>query len=200
MSEDQPDPAPTSPRSPMLMRPEETALLVIDIQEKLMAAQPQAATIAWNARRLAEGARALGVRVASTEQVPEKLGPTLSEVAASISQPAIAKTEFSAVCAAASADWASGGIDRVLLCGIETHVCVQQTALDLASAGYLVFLAVDAIGSRYEVDHDTALRRMESAGVSLTTTEAALFEWCGGAEHSAFKTVSNLAKEHPPMS
>lgn len=183
----------------MLMRPEQTALLVIDLQEKLMAAQPQAATIAWNARRLADGARALGVRAAATEQVPQKLGPTVASVAAAIGRPAEAKSDFSAAaCPAAVADWVAAEIDRVLLCGIETHVCVQQTALDLASAGYLVFLAVDAVGSRYAVDHKTALQRMQSAGVTLTTTEAALFEWCGGADHPQFKTISTLAKEQPP--
>ena len=67
---------------------------------------------------------------------------------------------------------------RCLLVGIEAHVCMQQTALDLLAAGYRVYLAVDAIGSRYDIDYQTALRRMDSAGATLTTTEAALFEWC----------------------
>ena len=69
----------------------------------------------------------------------------------------------------------------MLVCGIETHVCILQTALDLLAAGFFAYVPVDAVGSRNAVDRDTALRRMESAGVVLTTTEATLFEWCGTA-------------------
>jgi nicotinamidase-related amidase len=87
----------------------------------------------------------------------------------------------------------------VLVCGIETHVCILQTALDLAAAGFEPYVAVDAVGARQTVDHETALRRMESAGVILTTTETAMFEWCRTAEAPEFKTISALAKEKPPV-
>ena len=89
----------------------------------------------------------------------------------------------------------SSGIHRVLVCGIETHVCVQQTVLDLLAAGFQVLVAVDAVSSRFAIDHETALRRMEASGALLTTTEAALFEWCGEAGKAEFKEISKLAKE-----
>jgi hypothetical protein len=75
----------------------------------------------------------------------------------------------------------------------------MQTALDLAAAGFEPYVAVDAVGARYAIDHDTALRRMELAGVVLTTTEAAMFEWCATAEAPEFKKISGLAKEKPPI-
>jgi nicotinamidase-related amidase len=90
------------------------------------------------------------------------------------------------------------GIHKLLLAGIEAHVCVQQTVLDLLTHGFHVFVAADAVGSRFEFDRDIALRRMESAGVNLTTTEAALFEWCEAAGTPEFKQVSALVREEPP--
>ena len=83
----------------------------------------------------------------------------------------------------------------MLLVGIETHVCVQNTALDLVNLDFRVFVAVDAVGSRYAIDHEVALRRMERAGVVLTTAEAAVFEWVGGAGHPQFKAISKLVQE-----
>jgi nicotinamidase-related amidase len=94
--------------------------------------------------------------------------------------------------------WRGLGRFRVLVCGIETHVCVMQTALDLAVAGFEPYVAVDAIGARHAVDHEIAIRRMESAGVVLTTTEAAMFEWCRVAGTAEFKQISALVKESQP--
>ena len=187
------------PRSPELMRPADTALLVVDVQERLMAVQPEGPRIAWNARRLVDGARILGVRAVATEQYPEKLGPTIPQLAERIAAPIPGKMTFSCgACDAIFADWQERGIHRVLVCGIETHVCVQQTVLDLLAAGYQVLVAADAVGARRAVDHEYALRRMEASGALLTTTEAALFEWCGVAGTEGFKQISALAKEEPP--
>jgi nicotinamidase-related amidase len=86
----------------------------------------------------------------------------------------------------------------VLVCGIETHVCIAQTAFDLTADGWLVYVAVDAVAARYAIDHETALRRMESTGIVLTTTEAAMFEWCRIAGTAEFKQISALAKEASP--
>ena len=86
----------------------------------------------------------------------------------------------------------------MLLCGIETHVCVAQTALDLLGEAFRIFLAVDAIAARHTLDHEIALRRLESSGATLTTTEAALFEWCETASAPEFKAISALVKEPPP--
>ncbi len=178
------------------MRPADTALLVIDVQERLLAVQPDGLRITWNIRRLLEGAKILGVRTACTEQYPEKLGPTASILAERLTGPVASKLTFSCgSCGEILDAWHSDDIHRVLVCGIETHVCVQQTVLDLLAAGYQVLVAADAVGSRHAIDHEFALRRMESSGALLTTTEAVLFEWCGVAGTSEFKEISKLAKE-----
>ena len=184
--------------SPQLMRPGDTGLLVVDVQPRLLQFSADQQRITWNIRRLVDGAQTLGVRLAATEQSPEKLGGTLESLAERL--PAIpSKQRFSCVeCAEIFKDWIVQGIHRVLLCGIETHVCIQQTALDLLAAGFEVFIAVDATGSRNLIDQEIALRRMESSGVSLTTTEAALFEWCGAAGTDEFRSISELVKESPP--
>jgi nicotinamidase-related amidase len=181
------------------MRPVDTALLVIDAQERLLPVVPGASRITWNCRRLLDGARILGVRTAVTEQNPEKLGPTAAVLAERLTGSAYGKMDFSCgACGGLFAPLQAEGVHRVLLCGIETHVCVQQTALDLLAAGYQVFVAADAVGARGACDHDVALRRMESSGVVLTTTEAALFEWCERAGTPEFRQISALAKESPP--
>lgn len=181
------------------MSPADTALLVVDVQGKLITLVPGHRRIIWNVRRLIDGAKILGVPVAATEQYPKGLGPTVPELAERIEniQP---KTDFSCVgCHQIIAGWEKLGIARVLLCGIEAHVCIQQTAFDLLAAGYRVYLAVDAIGARYDVDYQTALRRMDSAGAVLTSTEAALFEWCQKSGTPQFKQISAMVQEQPPV-
>jgi isochorismate hydrolase len=121
-----------------------------------------------------------------------------AELASKLGAPR-AKLAFSCgACGEIFAEWRSAGIERVLVAGIETHVCVQQTALDLLAAGYQVYVAADAMGARGTLDHEMALRRMDSAGATITTTEAALFEWCGAAGTDAFRQISALAKEPGP--
>jgi len=180
------------------MSPRDTALLVVDVQGKLITLVPGHRRIIWNIRRLIDGAKTLGVTAAATEQYPKGLGPTVPELAERLG-PIAAKTDFSCcACREILAGWESAGISRVLLAGIEAHVCIQQTAFDLLAAGYSVYLAVDAIGARYEIDYQTALRRMDSAGATLTTTEAALFEWCQRSGTPEFKHLSALVQEKPP--
>jgi nicotinamidase-related amidase len=186
------------PRSPELMNREDSALLVVDAQMKLLEMIPQRARIVWNIRRLLDAANALGVPVAGTEQYPDKLSPTVPELLERIGH-VPSKLCFSAcVCSEIFERWRADGRYRVLVCGIETHVCVMQTALDLAAAGFEAYVTVDAVGARYELDHNVALRRMNSAGVILSTTETAMFEWCRTAERPEFKKISALAKESPP--
>jgi nicotinamidase-related amidase len=186
------------PRSPELMNIADTGLLVVDAQEKLMEIVQDKARVIWNIRRLLDAAQALGVPIRATEQYPDRLSPTIPELKQRIG-PAPDKKSFSAcVCREIFDDWAAEGRDRVLLCGIETHVCVQQTAFDLTAAGFTVYVAVDATSTRHTIDQDIALRRMEAAGIVLTTTEAAMFEWCRTAAAPEFKQISALAKEPPP--
>lgn len=194
----QDDSPPEVPRSSERMQPVDTALLIVDVQERLLAVEPRRAQIEWNIRRLLDGAATLGVRADATEQYPEKLGPTAPQLAERISTPIVSKLSFSCgTCDAIFSEWHKLGIHRVLVCGIETHVCVQQTVLDLLAAGYQVLVAADAVGARHAVDHEIALRRMEASGALLSTTESALFEWCGQAGTPQFKKISALAKETP---
>lgn len=190
-------------RSPELMSRHDTALLVVDVQEKLIGAVRNHRRVVWNVRRLIDGAHLLGLPVAATEQYPRGLGPTVAELAERLQRnnpaPFPEKTAFSCcACAQVLAGFREHGVVKVLVAGIEAHVCVQQTALDLLSEGYRVYVAADAIGSRYAVDYEFALRRMEAAGALLTTTEAALFEWCEVAGTPEFKQISALVRELPP--
>ncbi|MCI0331986.1 MAG: hydrolase [Planctomycetes bacterium] len=186
------------PRSPELMNREDSALLVVDAQVKFLEIIPGSERIVWNIRRLLDAAAALGVPIAATEQYPERLSPTVPELKERIGTVADKRCFSSCVCGDFFEGWKSDNRYRVLVCGIETHVCIMQTALDLVAAGFEPYVAVDAVGARHAVDHETALRRMESAGVILTTTEAAMFEWCRTAEAPEFKKISTLAKEKPP--
>jgi nicotinamidase-related amidase len=186
------------PRSPELMSRDQTALLVVDVQERLVPAIRDHARVVWNCRRLIDGARVLGIPVAGTEQYPRGLGPTVAPLAERLGE-LPSKLRFSCgECEAIFEEWEGRGIDKLLVCGVEAHVCVQQTVLDLLAHGWRVYVAVDAVGSRFEVDVETALRRMDSAGATLTTTEAALFEWCEVAGSPEFKEISRLVQETAP--
>lgn len=177
----------------------DSALVVIDVQEKLMPLVVDHARITWNIGRLLDGAAMLNVPAVATEQYPQGLGGTLPELAARVKAAIPEKLLFSCVeCGGLFTQLAERGVHKLLLCGIEAHVCVQQTALDLMAAGFRVYLAVDAIGARYDIDRDIALRRMETSGATLTTTEAVLFEWCEVAGTPEFKHISQLVRQSPP--
>jgi len=189
---------PLPPRSPELMSRDDTALLVVDVQDRILAAIADTPRIVWNTRRLVDGAKILGLPVLVTEQYPERLGPTTAVLAERLG-PAAAKLSFSCrACADLFEPLAEKGVTKILLAGIETHVCVAQTALDLLNEGFRVYLAVDALGSRFEVDRQIALQRLDASGCTLTTTEAALFEWCAVAGTPEFKQISQLVRETPP--
>ena len=185
-------------RSPQLMSRDDSALLVVDVQEKLIPLIPGHERLVWNIRRLIDGAAVLGVAVAGTEQYPRGLGHTIPELRDRLGD-LPEKLLFSCGgCPELFERWRDAGIYKILLCGIESHVCVQQTAFDLLGEGFQVYLAVDAVGARFSIDHQTALRRMETAGASLTTTESALFEWCEAAGTPEFKQISALVREPGP--
>jgi len=185
-------------RSPDLMNANDTALLVVDVQEKLIGLIPEHRRLVWNIDRLIDGAKILGLPVFATEQYPQGLGATIGPIAAKLGE-IPAKLSFSCTgCTGPWAEWEAQGITRILVTGIEAHVCVQQTVFDLMAAGFRVYLAVDAVGSRFELDREIALRRMESSGATLTTTEAALFEWCQVAGTPEFKQISQLVKKPAP--
>jgi nicotinamidase-related amidase len=173
----------------------DTGLLVIDVQEKLLPLIPDARAVVRNVGFLVDAARLLAMPVQCTEQYPRGLGPTAAELAGKLPERP-EKVAFSS-CAVPSVveTFRRGARPKVVLCGIETHVCVLHTALDLLNLDFRVFVAADAVSSRYRIDHDVALRRLEQAGAVLTTTEGCLFEWVGGANHPQFKALSALVQE-----
>jgi nicotinamidase-related amidase len=185
-------------RSPDLMSADDTGLLMIDVQGKLVGLIDGHKRIVWNIRRLLDGAKILGLPVLATEQYPQGLGPTTPELAERLDR-VLDKTAFSCgQCAGICDELQATNRRKWLVCGIEAHVCVQQTVLDLLAEGFSIYVAADAIGSRGKFDYEIALRRLESAGATITTTEAALFEWCENSKVPQFKQISQLVRESAP--
>jgi nicotinamidase-related amidase len=182
-------------RSPELMSADDTALLVVDVQEKLAPLIPDSSTIVWNIERLLAAANVLGLPSFATEQYPKGLGDTLPRLADKVT-PRFAKLTFSSAGSRECMQHLSQlNVFRVLVCGIESHVCIQQTALDLLAGGWRVYVPADAVGSRRTIDHDFALRRIDASGGVITTTEAVLFEWCRAAGTDGFKEISRLVRQ-----
>jgi nicotinamidase-related amidase len=184
-----------------LMIPRLTAaastLVVVDVQDKLLAAMPTAASLVRTVSFLLDVATLLEVPARSAEHYPKGLGPTNADVAKRLPPNPPAKTAFSC-CGAAGflPDLKSLNRSHVVLVGMETHVCLSLTALDLLEAGFTVFVPVDAVACRFALDGEVALKRLEKAGAVLTTAEAVAFEWMVDASHPQFKAVSKLVIEN----
>jgi nicotinamidase-related amidase len=180
---------------PSQMNAGDTGLLVIDVQEKLIPKIHGAEAVVRNVAFLIDAARLLDMPVQATEQYPKGLGATIPELAQRLPERPD-KVAFSS-CGVPSIveTFHRAARTKVVVAGIETHVCVLHTALDLLAGGFQAYVPVDAVSSRYVVDHDTALRRLEKAGAVLTTAETCVFEWVGGAGHPQFKAISRLVQE-----
>ncbi len=173
------------------------ALVVVDIQEGFRKAIPGFEDIAAAAATLVRGAEEMDVPVVVTEQYPKGLGETVPELAGRLpagTEP-LPKTVFSA---AAADGFALGDRDQALVCGIEAHVCVNQTVLDLLGRGVEVHVVADAVGSRDPANRQLGLHKAEHAGAWLTSVETALFELLGAAGSDEFKAVQRLVLEHAP--
>lgn len=178
-----------------------SALLVVDIQEKLLPAIHERERVLENAVRLVRGAQALGVPIWITEQYRKGIGPTVPEVAQAAGCNGaggivpIDKITFSACGAPGLLDQLRArGVRDVVLCGVEAHVCVCQSALDLAAAGYRPVLVADAVSSRTPENHRWGVERMRQAGAVLASTEMILFEWLERAGTPEFKQILELVK------
>ncbi len=167
-----------------------TALVVVDVQEAFRRAVPDFGEVARKAATLLEGARILGVPAIVTEQYPKGLGRTAEEGGLD-GEPVIEKTVFAASCAEG---FDLDGRDQALVCGIESHVCVSQTAHDLLDRGLEVHVARDAVSSRTEENREVGVHKMEEAGAIVTSVETALFELVGAAGSDEFKLVQRLIK------
>jgi len=166
-----------------------TALVVIDVQEGFRS-YASFAGVAGACAKLVEAARILRVPTVASEQYPKGLGQTAPEVGLR-DEPRVEKSVFSA---ARAEGFDLGHATQVIVCGIETHVCVGQTVHDLLSDGTEVHVPADAVGSRHDLDYQRGLERMERAGAIVTTVEAALFELLERAGTPEFKAVQALVK------
>lgn len=167
---------------------EDSVVLIIDIQEKLLNAVFNKESCYKNAVIMSKAAQILDIPVVITEQYPKGLGSTVSEVRGTN---IFEKTSFSAF---EEIKGALGDRKNIVIFGIETHICVSQTAEELVRNGYEVYVVKDACGSRAETEHLAGLDRMRDNGTHILTTEIALFEWLGTSKHPNFKDVQTLIK------
>ncbi len=182
-------------QSRRMCRPK-TGLLAVDFQERLLPAIEGRESVLARAEQMLLAARELKIDVVLTEQYRKGLGPTVPSIRAAAGdvQP-VEKMTFSAAWVdTVLASLSGSGVQDVLLCGIEGHVCVCQTALDLLDGGRRVFVLADAVSSRTLANRDIGLDRMKQAGASIVSVEMAIFELLGQAGTDEFKRVLPLVK------
>ena len=184
--------------SPRLCVAENSVLLVIDIQQRLAGAMSEKVlqSVVKHTGWLLQAADLLNIPVVRTEQYPKGLGETVDDIKQHLSMDTcLEKTCFS--CCGASGFHEVVNIEKrrqVILTGMESHVCVLQTAMELKNGGFDVFIASDAVCSRSKQNHKNALMRMSQADISITNTESVMFEWLRDASHPQFKAISALLR------
>ncbi|MGQ9648636.1 MAG: hydrolase [Phycisphaerae bacterium] len=177
------------------IRPDNALLLVVDVQERLLPAIHDNAAVVEACRRMIEAAKVLEVPMVVTEQYPEGIGRTCQVLLQCLGDaPLYTKTRFSACVEPVVDKLASFARPNVVIIGIEAHVCVMQTTLDLLRLGYTPYLCADAVGSRRPYDRDTAIERLRHAGAIVTTTESVTFELMGQAGTDVFRRILKIVK------
>lgn len=180
-----------------VLKPDSTALVVIDLQEKLVPAIDGADAVVANTHKLLELARILGLPTFLTTQYEKGLGPTVPEIAAATAAEPLDKVCFSCFghepFLAAVAEQMPPG-SSLLLAGVETHICVLQTALGGLATGYDIHVAADAVGSRAATSHTLGIERMRHAGVVISSVEMAIYELLGDARRAEFKQMLPFLK------
>ena len=180
----------------MKLKKDDTAVLVVDYQEKLMPAMHNRDAFVSRTRILLEGLKTLNIPMVVSEQYPKGLGSTVPEIKEVIGvAPFMPKTTFSCI----DDEGIRTAIEtldckNIIICGSETHICVLQSAIDLLAMGKNVLIVEDCVGSRTEHEMQVGLRRAEEEGARISTTETVLFELLGKAQGAEFKTISKLIK------
>ena len=180
----------------MLIDPEKSLLLVVDVQQRLAPVVDGHQAIEARIDKLMRGAHRLRVPMLASEQYPEGLGPTLEPLAEQL-HPGERHEKRAFSCAdepELMAAIAEPGRRQVVVCGMEAHVCVLQTAIRLAEDGFTVFVVADATGSRDPANKQAALARMAARGIEVVTSEMVLFEWLGRSDNEAFRDVLALIR------
>jgi nicotinamidase-related amidase len=184
----------------MRMHRERSQLLIIDMQEKLLPHVSHHETVTANCLRVMQAAKRLDIPMTISEQYPKGIGPTIEAVRemAGNTVPVLTKVHFSCMqddnIRHHLVQLRDGGRDQIVLLGIETHVCVAQTALDLAAAGYNTFVMADVVSSRNAQNRELALSRMRRAGVTVSDIETVAFEWLEKADTPEFRDLLPLLK------
>lgn len=173
---------------------ERSAILVIDLQEKLTPVVPSGDDVVQFTESLLEAADLFGIPSAGTLQYPKGLGGFVQPLRERFSG-AEEKMDFSAaVCRRELDAWAAEGRDQILICGIETHVCVLQTVMDLLEEGLQPIVVSEAVAARGGWEHELAMEQMRSMGVTITSLESVMFQWLRTADHPQFKAISRIVK------
>ena len=183
-------------KSASILDKDQSQLVVIDVQSKLAGVMPSdVSAVIKNIAMLLQAVNLLEIPSLYTEQYPKGLGPTVTELTEHLaSQKAVEKTTFSCCAEPAFKRRLFSDRQQIILAGMEAHICVLQTALDLQAQGKLVFVVEDAVISRNPANKLNAINRLRQAGVIVTNTESVVFEWLGVAEGDAFKKISQLVR------
>lgn len=180
-----------------ILNENDSLVLIIDIQEKLLNAAFNKDILNKKASIITNAAKLLNIPIIITEQYPKGLGATINDIKEIVNNNAkfYEKTSFSALeNTELENDIINNNKKQIIIFGIETHICVSQTAIALKEKGYDVTLIQDASGSRTEFEHNAGIERMKEFGVHIITTEIALFEWLKSSKHTKFKEVQALIK------
>ena len=179
-----------------ILRRGESMLLVVDFQEKLLAAFKEPGKIVQSCAKLIKFSKIMGLPIVWTEQYPKGLGATVDEIKAELSDlEPVEKLTFSCFGEPRFAEsLSSHEAKQIMVCGIETHICVEQTVLDAIACGYQAHVITDACASRNKTDHKAGLRKMENAGAVSTCVEAAMYEILERSDAAEFRDVLQLVK------
>ena len=175
----------------------ETALLIMDAQSKIMNPIKNKDVILNNIFKLVKAYEILGENIYISEQNPLKLGSTIEKIIPKTNFKKFQKMDFSiANNTLFNNELSSKKIKQLIICGFETHICIQQSVLGFLKNNFKVYLAVDSISSRKIIDHEIAIERMRSEGAILATSESIIFELCGTSSRIEFKEISNIIKNN----
>jgi len=173
----------------------ETLLLIVDVQQKLINNIKGSQLLIFNIKKLIDTCNLLNVNIAITEQNPLKLGMTLESILNDNEYPKFEKMEFSCSENKNFLNYINkNNFKNIIVCGIESHICILQTSIDLLRKGFNILIPRDAIGSRNEIDNDTAFLRLILSGAVASTTESLICELCKTSNRKEFREVSKILK------
>ncbi len=174
----------------------ETLLLIVDVQQKLLKNIKDNKLLVFNIRKLINACNLLNIQIAITEQNPLKLGKTIESIIDDNEYPIFEKMEFSCIKNKSFINYLNEhNFNNIIVCGIESHICVLQTSIDLLQKGLNILIPRDAIGSRNEIDNDTAFLRLILSGAVASTTESLICELCKTSNRKEFREVSKILKD-----